>query len=76
MSDTNNRPNADASLRGDTKAMRDCGTYTGVTGNEVLDGASLDADATNRIGAIGRQTISDKGDEMIEADADRNQSRI
>lgn len=64
MSDTNNRPNQDASLRGDTKPMPDRGSMTGTTGYDMnLDGASLDMDATNRLGAIGRQTVSDKAGE-------------
>lgn len=70
MSDTNNRPNADGSLRGDTKALPERGSMTGTTGFDMqLDGASLDPDATNRLGAIGRQTRSDPaGEDRAEDD--------
>ncbi|MCU0689771.1 MAG: hypothetical protein MUF54_00080 [Polyangiaceae bacterium] len=49
MSDCNNRPNKDGSLRGDTKSLPDRGTGTGVTDSY---GASLDMGATNRKGRI------------------------
>jgi hypothetical protein len=74
MSESNYKPTGE--LQGDTKAMPDRGSATGTSGNEVLDGASLDADATNRVGPIGRQTRSDKGDELIEAGDDRDNTRI
>jgi hypothetical protein len=49
MSDTNNRPNKDGSLRGDTRDLKDRGTSTGVTDTY---GASLDRDATNGKGGF------------------------
>jgi hypothetical protein len=45
MSDTNNRPNKDGSLRGDSKGLPERGTKTGMNGDSY--GASLDKDATN-----------------------------
>jgi hypothetical protein len=75
MSESNYKPSGE--LQGDTKAMPMRGSMTGTTGHDMnLDGASIDPDATNRLAPIGRQTRSDKGDEVIEADGDRDQSRI
>ena len=48
-------------LQGDTKAMRDCGIYTGVTDTY---GANLSG--TNRIGGLGNAA---KSDAMGETDA-------
>ena len=63
MSDSNYKPSGE--LQGDTKAMPDRGTSTGMTGPEpVLDGMSLDQDATNYIGSIKSATQSDRGDEI------------
>lgn len=61
MSDTNNRPNKDASLRGDTKSMPDRGTSTGWHGADPqLDGASTEQESTNSLGKITGATKSDK----------------
>lgn len=49
MSETNNRPNRDGSLRGDSKAVPDRGTTTGMNGDSY--GASLGRDATNKKGS-------------------------
>lgn len=60
MSDTNNRPNQDASLRGDDKAMPDRGTSVGWHGADPqLDGAATDAESINRKGRITGATGSD-----------------
>lgn len=62
MSLTNNRPNADASLRGDDKPMPMQGTVTGMdpSGFQSTDGGmSLDGDATNSLGGMGSMTKSD-----------------
>lgn len=74
MKDCNYKPSGE--LQGDKRPMPERGSATGMPGNAVLDGASLDMDAINRIGPIGRQTRSDKGDELIDAGADRDQTRI
>lgn len=57
MSDTNNRPLKDASLRGDTKAMPDRGTATGMDPGAPIwsvENADInfDVDATNRLGSV------------------------
>ena len=61
MSDTNNRPNPDGSLRGDTKSMPDRGTSTGMDpGADIpLEGMSIDPDAINRLGGMGNAAKSD-----------------
>lgn len=59
MSDTNNRPLPDGSLRGDTKSMPDRGTSTGMGDNAQTEGMSLDLDATNSMGSIRSATQSD-----------------
>lgn len=60
MSDTNNRPLKDGSLRGDSKGMPDRGTSTGWHGADPqLDGRSTDTDSTNSMGGIGGATKSD-----------------
>lgn len=61
MSDTNNRPNADGSLRGDDKPVPNKGTRTNVTDTY---GADLSLTATNRQGGISGATKSDSGDEQ------------
>lgn len=65
MSDTNNRPNKDGSLRGDSKSMPDRGTATGMDpGASVpLEGMSIDPDAINRLGGMGGATKSDPAGE-------------
>lgn len=64
MSDTNNRPPHDNfTVRGDTKAMPDKGTSTGMNGDSY--GAALGQDATNRMGAI-----NGKSDPMDECYSD------
>lgn len=60
MSDTNNRPLKDATLRGDDKAMPDRGTSTGVTDTY---GADVSGTAKNRKGGITGATGSDPADE-------------
>lgn len=60
MSDTNNRPLKDGSLRGDSKSMPDRGTSTGWHGADPqLGGASTDQDSTNSMGSIKGSTKSD-----------------
>jgi hypothetical protein len=51
MSETNNRPNKDGSLRGDDKALPSRGTKTGL-GSYNPEGKSLDGDATNSQGSF------------------------
>lgn len=48
-------------LQGDSKAIPDRGTGTGVTDSY---GADLSADATNRLGSIRGMTGSDPGDQI------------
>lgn len=55
MSDTNYKPSGD--LQGDTKAMPDRGTKTGMNGDTY--GANCSPDATNRHGGMGGATKSD-----------------
>ncbi len=62
MSDTNNRPNADGSLRGDDKPMPDRGTGTNVTDTY---GADLSLKAKNTAGKITGATGSDSPDECF-----------
>ena len=62
MSDTNNRPAANAPLRGDDKAMPDRGTSTGVTDTY---GADLSQSAKNRKGRISGSTGSDPADDRF-----------
>lgn len=60
MSETNNRPNKDGSLRGDDKGMPDRGTSVGWHGADPqLDGKSVEPEAINRIGSITSATKSD-----------------
>jgi hypothetical protein len=54
------KPSGD--LQGDTSAMPDRGTSTGMVDNTDLGGMSLDPSATNSKGGIGGSTKSD--DEM------------
>lgn len=62
MSDTNNRPPHDNfTVRGDTKAMPDKGTSTGMTGDSY--GANLAQDATNSKGAF--DACSDAMDDVM-----------
>ena len=49
MSDTNNRPNADGSIRGDTSDLPMRGSMTNVTDTY---GADLGQSATNRMGKL------------------------
>lgn len=62
MSDTNFRPNKDASLRGDDKAMPDKGTSTGVTDTY---GADLSGSAKNSMGSITGATKSNPVDQCV-----------
>lgn len=63
MSDTNNRPNKDGSLRGENVgALPDKGSGTGLNGDTY--GASLDKDATNRMGSL-TGTDSDPADQCM-----------
>lgn len=50
-------------LQGDTKAMPDRGTSTGMVGNTDLGGMSVDVDSTNSMGSITGATKSDAADE-------------
>lgn len=61
MSDTNNRPNKDGSLRGDAKNLPDKGAKTGLNGDTY--GASLDKDATNSM-SMDRQGSDPAGECM------------
>jgi hypothetical protein len=62
MSETNNRPPQDNfTVRGDTKAMPDKGTSTGMNGDTY--GASLDQSATNRKGSF--DASSDPMDDVM-----------
>lgn len=58
MSESNYRPSGE--LQGDTKAMPNRGTKTGMNGDTY--GADLSGDATNRIGSIKSNTKSDHAD--------------
>jgi len=62
MSDTNNRPLKDGSLRGDDKAMPDRGTSTGVTDTY---GADLSPTAANKHGGISSATKSNPAEQCI-----------
>lgn len=67
MSESNYKPSGE--LQGDTRAMPDRGTRTGMTGhNTHADGKNLDADAINRIGGIGGATKSDPMDQNCACD--------
>lgn len=60
MSDSNYRPDGSGVVMGDTKAMPDQGTGTGLTGYDPqLDGTSIDLNATNSMGSISGATGSD-----------------
>ena len=56
MSETNDRPGPDASIRGDTKDLPNRGTTVGV---DDTYGADLGCDATNGCGRITGDTKSD-----------------
>ena len=63
MSESNYKPSGE--LQGDTKAMPDRGTSTGMTGLDThSEGMSLDQDATNAMGGIKSATQSDRGGEI------------
>lgn len=61
MSDTNNRPNKDGSLRGDDKDLPDRGTSVGMDpgADPATGGMSTEQSATNRQGRISGATQSD-----------------
>jgi hypothetical protein len=60
MSESNYKPDGTGVVMGDTKAMPDRGSSTGMTGFELQDeGMSLDPEATNTIGKITGATRSD-----------------
>lgn len=64
MSDSNYKPDGTGVVMGDTKAMPNRGTGTGLTGHDTHgEGMSLDQDATNTIGKITGATKSDPMDE-------------
>lgn len=68
MSESNYKPDGTGVVMGDRKPMPDRGTSTGMTGiNTVLDGRSLDPDATNTIGKL-TGTGSDPMDECYPDD--------
>ena len=57
MSESNYRPSGE--LQGDTKAMPDRGTSTGMSGNTDMGGMSINPDATNSMGSIKSACKSD-----------------
>lgn len=60
MSDSNYKPDGTGVVMGDTRAMPDRGTGTGMTGFDLQDGGmSLDQSATNSMGKISGATQSD-----------------
>jgi hypothetical protein len=60
MSDSNYKPDGTGVVMGDTKAMPDKGTTTGMSGFPLEDdGMSIAQDATNTIGKITSATKSD-----------------
>jgi hypothetical protein len=61
MSEANYRPSGD--LQGDTKAMPDRGTGTGMDGDSY--GASLSPDAINRTGGMGGAAKSDPAERCL-----------
>lgn len=64
MSETNNRPpRPNDTVRGDTKAMPDRGTSSGMNGDSY--GADLSQGATNSMGSIKGSTKSDPMDECM-----------
>lgn len=62
MSDTNNRPNRDGSIRGDTADLPNKGTGTNVTDTY---GADLGSEATNSKGGISGATKSNPEDQSF-----------
>lgn len=69
MSETNNRPNKDGSLRGDDSNLPDRGTGIGWHGADPqLDGKSVEPEAINRIGSITSATKSDPAPECYSED--------
>lgn len=70
MSDTNNRPNKDGSLRGDSKSISDRGTKTGLNGDTY--GASLDRDACNCI----TENLNAKSDPVNQVPGRNNKNSV
>lgn len=69
MSDSNYKPDGTGVVMGDTKAMPDKGTSTGMTGYDTHgEGMSLDDTATNSMGKITGATKSDPMDECYADD--------
>jgi hypothetical protein len=69
MSDTNYKPDGTGVVMGDTKAMPDRGTGTGMTGYDTHgEGMSLDLEATNSMGKITGATNSDPAGECYPDD--------
>lgn len=66
MSESNYVPSGE--LQGDTKAMPDRGTRTGMGDNVQDGGMSLDPTATNRMGSITSATKSDPAAECSSDD--------
>lgn len=62
MSESNYRPDGTGVVMGDTKAMPDRGTSTGMTGFNTHNDMSIDQDATNRMGNVA-DTGSDPHDQ-------------
>jgi hypothetical protein len=62
MSESNYKPDGTGVVMGDTKAMPDRGTRTGMPDNVQNDGKSFDPEATNSMGAI-KGTGSDPMDQ-------------
>lgn len=57
MSESNYKPSG--KLQGDTKAMPDRGTATGMSGNTDMGGMSIKPDATNSAGSMASACKSD-----------------
>lgn len=68
MSESNYIPDGTGVVMGDTKAMPDRGTSTGVPDNTYDLGRSLDQDATNSMGSITSTSQSTPMDERMADD--------
>jgi hypothetical protein len=69
MSESNYKPAGTGVVQGDTKAMPDRGTSTGLTGYDTHgEGMGLGQDDTNSLGSISGATGSDPMDECCAVD--------
>ena len=68
MSDSNYKPDGTGVVMGDTKAMPNKGTTTGMPDNTYDLGVSIDQDATNTMGGISGSTQSDAMDKCYADD--------